>query len=69
MELELDLNRRPRACRSYPHLHKDHFRSRLIGVSGNYSIRPIVFNVYERLKADLWHPRRPDEDDVLDYLG
>lgn len=45
---------RPQDCRSYPHLHKDGFLFRLMGVIGNYSICPIVFNVYERLKEELW---------------
>jgi hypothetical protein len=45
---------RPHDCRSYPHLHKDDFLPRLMGVIGNYSICPIVFNVYERLKEELW---------------
>ena len=43
-------NVRPEDCRSYPHLHKDEFLSRLFGVIDNYSICPIVFNVYEDLK-------------------
>jgi hypothetical protein len=46
---------RPKGCRSYPHLHKDRFISRLWGVVANYSVCPIVFNVYERLKTELWH--------------
>jgi Fe-S-cluster containining protein len=54
---------RPKDCRSYPHLHKDGFSSRLWGVVDNYSICPIVFNVYERLKAELWH------DDGRDDFG
>jgi Fe-S-cluster containining protein len=41
---------RPDDCRSYPHLHKEDFLSRLFGVIDNYSICPIVFNVYEELK-------------------
>jgi len=41
---------RPEDCRSYPHLHKEDFLSRLFGVIDNYSICPIVFNVYEDLK-------------------
>jgi hypothetical protein len=41
---------RPKDCRSYPHLHKEDFVFRLIGVINNYSICPIVFNVYELLK-------------------
>jgi uncharacterized protein len=41
---------RPDDCRSYPHLQKEDFLSRLFGVIDNYSICPIVFNVYEELK-------------------
>jgi Fe-S-cluster containining protein len=46
---------RPKACRSYPHLHKKDFVSRLVGVLWNYSICPMVFNVFERLKDELRH--------------
>jgi len=42
---------RPQNCESYPHLHKKDFVFRLIGVLENYEICPIVFNVYELLKA------------------
>jgi len=42
---------RPADCVSYPHLHKKDFVFRLIGVVNNYSICPIVFNVYEALKS------------------
>jgi Fe-S-cluster containining protein len=44
---------RPVDCESYPHLHKKDFVFRLIGVVNNYSICPIVFNVYEALKNRL----------------
>ena len=44
---------RPVVCASYPHLHKKDFVFRLIGVVNNYSICPIVFNVYEALKTTL----------------
>jgi len=44
---------RPTECRDYPYLHKDGFRSRLWGVVSNYALCPIVFNVYERLKAEF----------------
>jgi len=44
---------RPVDCVSYPHLHKKDFVFRLIGVVNNYSICPIVFNVYEALKTKL----------------
>jgi len=47
-------NHRPKACFSYPHLHKKQFVFRLWSVIENYSICPIVFNVYENLKAELW---------------
>jgi hypothetical protein len=48
---------RPDDCRSFPHLHKREFRSRLIGVVENCSICPIVYNVVERLKSGLWGKR------------
>ncbi len=46
---------RPEACRSFPHLDKEEFVFRLVGVVVNYGVCPIVFNVYEQLKAELWH--------------
>jgi len=55
-------NHRPKECRSYPHLDKKDFVLRLIGVIQNSSICPIVFNVYEHLKAEIW-----DVED-FDYL-
>jgi uncharacterized protein len=45
---------RPDTCRSYPHLHKHEFRSRLMQVIDNCSVCPIVYNVYEGLKSELW---------------
>lgn len=44
---------RPNDCRSYPHLHKKEIVFRLMGVVHNYSVCPIVFNVYEQLKDEL----------------
>jgi uncharacterized protein len=44
---------RPHDCHSYPHLHKKDFTSRLLGVIDNYSVCPIVYNVFERLKIKL----------------
>jgi uncharacterized protein len=40
-------------CKSFPHLHKPDFTHRLWNVIENYSICPIVFNVYEHLKIEL----------------
>jgi hypothetical protein len=54
-DLCTNYDHRPTDCRSYPHLHKDDFIFRLWGVIGNYEICPIVFNVYEQLKIELWH--------------
>jgi len=48
---------RPSVFRSYPHVHKKGFIARLIHVIGNYSICPIVFNLFESLKLELWHKR------------
>jgi uncharacterized protein len=41
---------RPNDCKSYPHIQKKDFSSRLLGVIDSYSICPIVFNVFEDLK-------------------
>ena len=49
---------RPETCRSYPHLQKEEFVFHLAQAVLNCSICPIVFNVFERLKDELWH--RPD---------
>jgi len=59
-------NYRPKECRSYPHLHKNDFVFRLIGVIQNSSICPIVFNVYEYLKAEIWHIEDFEYFDDLD---
>ena len=48
-------DRRPDDCRSFPHLHKEGFVFRLIQAVENCSVCPIVFNVFERLKDELWH--------------
>jgi Fe-S-cluster containining protein len=45
---------RPADCRSYPHLHKPDFVFRLISALANYEVCPIVYNVMERLKDELW---------------
>ncbi len=45
---------KPKMCVDYPYLLKEGFRSRLLGVIDNYEICPIVFNVYEALKQQLW---------------
>ena len=59
---------RPEDCRSFPHLDKEEFVSRLWGVVDNYSICPIVFNVYEILKDKLWqHNDNELYDDYNDY--
>ncbi len=46
---------RPHDCRSYPHLMQDESVFRLIQVCSNCSVCPIVFNVYELLKQELWN--------------
>ena len=45
---------RPNDCSSFPHLHKEHFVFKLTQVVQNYSICPIIFNVYESLKTQIW---------------
>jgi uncharacterized protein len=44
---------RPEDCESYPHLHKKHFTSRLIGIIENTEVCPIVYSVYEELKMKM----------------
>lgn len=51
----LNYEHRPQDCRSFPHLHKRDLTSRLWEVVENYSLCPLVFNVYEYLKRELWH--------------
>ncbi len=42
-------------CREFPHLHKPHFTGRLFGTMQYYEICPIIFNVVEKLKEDLYY--------------
>ncbi len=44
----------PQECREYPHLDKPEFVSRLGNIMENYPVCPIVFEVIERLKAEIW---------------
>jgi uncharacterized protein len=50
----LNYAHRPQDCRSFPHLHKPHFSARLMGVIENSAVCPLVFNVYEQLKKEIW---------------
>ena len=56
---------RPKACASYPHLHKSEFVSRTIRVVENCSVCPIAFNVFERLKDELWYEDESSEFDEM----
>jgi uncharacterized protein len=44
---------RPAGCKAYPNLDKKDFSLSLTKVLENYAVCPIVFNVYEGLKAEL----------------
>ena len=44
---------RPEDCRSFPHTHKTGFTQRTFGLIDNYSICPIVFNLFEQLKKGI----------------
>jgi Fe-S-cluster containining protein len=55
---------RPADCRSYPHLQKEEFVFRLMQAVQNCSVCPIVFNVFEVLKDELWKGR---EEPPLDW--
>jgi len=45
---------RPKACRDYPYLRKYNFRSRSLAMLSNLDFCPVVFNVWQRLKARFW---------------
>ena len=47
----------PGDCKTYPHLDKSGFITRLTAVISNCSVCPIAFNVYEELKREVWHRR------------
>ena len=51
---------RPADCRSYPHIQKKDFVFRLNQAILNCSVCPIVVNVFELLKRDLWRGRRSE---------
>jgi Fe-S-cluster containining protein len=53
----------PADCHSYPHLHKKGVVTRLISMIHNCSICPIVYNVYEGLKKEIWS-MGDDFDDI-----
>ena len=47
---------RPDSCRSFPNIFEQGFTSRLLDVVENCEACPIVFNIYEGLKKELWYP-------------
>ncbi|MGA1819925.1 MAG: YkgJ family cysteine cluster protein, partial [Thermoplasmatota archaeon] len=49
---------RPKDCREFPHLHKGISNGRRLGMIDNSSLCPIVFNVLEMLKEEVWHRGR-----------
>lgn len=50
---------RPENCKSYPFLHNSDFSSRLTNVIVNFSVCPIVFNVFESLKDEILNITTP----------
>ena len=56
---------RPTDCRSYPHLRKKEFVFRMMQAIENCAICPIVYNVFEELKEELWHRSDADWDEKL----
>ncbi len=58
---------RPKTCADYPFLHKEGFRSRLLGVIANYGVCPIVYNVLEQLKVELWTAFKDGEFSEPEY--
>ena len=48
---------RPEECRFFPYTGKEEFISRLFTMISLYEICPIVFNLMERLKDEVWFRR------------
>ncbi|HEY3416024.1 MAG TPA: hypothetical protein VGM23_03975, partial [Armatimonadota bacterium] len=46
---------RPRDCREYPHLSTGAFRERMWQSLTHAEDCPIVFNVLQRMKHELWY--------------
>ncbi len=44
---------RPKECRDFPNVHKPYFVTRSWGMIDNSSVCPIVFNVFEQMKAEF----------------
>ena len=60
---------RPSNCRSYPYIGQKGLLSRLISVIHNCSVCPIVFNVYEYLKSEIWAmDGDEDSDDWEEFI-
>lgn len=59
---------RPRECDSYPFIYQNGFTKRLISVIRSSSVCPIVYNVLELLKEEIWgmddSEFDPDSDDL-----
>ena len=53
---------KPRACIEFPHTQKEGFVFRLLSVIDNYSICPVVFEIYERLKNQYCLDKRGGAD-------
>jgi Fe-S-cluster containining protein len=56
---------RPEYCQSFPHILKKSLVPQAIRVIKNTSVCPIVFNLYEELKQEIW-AMNDDFDDIED---
>jgi len=45
---------RPKECADFPHLEKKDFLCRTMSIISDQAVCPIVFQVYQGLKAELW---------------
>lgn len=59
---------RPSDCSSYPHVNKKSLISRSISMINGCSVCPIIFNLYEALKAEIWSMDDEMDDDELDQM-
>ncbi len=53
---------RPAECRSFPHIQDKSLLPRLIRLIHNCEVCPVVFNLYEELKKEIWSMNDSFED-------
>jgi Fe-S-cluster containining protein len=58
---------RPKVCREYPYTNKAEFIYRLINMVNNCEVCPVVFEIFERLKAVYRRDFKEFQKEMADY--